>query len=652
MRIPNETIERIKQSADIVEVVSDFISLKKRGANYQACCPFHNEKTPSFSVNPVRQIFKCFGCGAAGDPIKFVMDIEGIGYNEALRYLAQKYQIEVAEEVQSPEEVNRQNERESILIVLNFAQQFFQNNLFENEEGQGIGLSYFRNRGFNDPSIKTFGLGYSLNEWDAFIKEATKRGYNPDILAKAGLTNHKEGENRFYDRFRGRVMFPIHNVAGKVIAFGARILSADKTQPKYINSPETEVYHKSKILYGIAQAKNAIRNEDSCYLVEGYTDAISLHQAGIQNVVASSGTSLTEDQIKLMSRFTQNVTILYDGDAAGIKAALRGLDMVLEEGLNVSLVTLPDGEDPDSYVFKVGAEGFKKHVKQHTKDFISFKTEMLLHEAGNDPFKRASAIVEVVESITKIPDAIKRQVFFKRTADLMNVDEQTLISESNKIVRKQQNQKQTRQAEQPPRPDEGISDFDIGLLENIVGPDISSPTQEPTRSKAFYQEQRCVQLLIGYATNEIEVGITLCHYVLSQLGDIEFETPIFNHILSSFRERFLHNEILPTEYFINHIDPEIQQLSISLLVEKYQLNDWEQQGVIVPTEVERLHDAAYNNVLRIKKCITEQRMAEIQGLLPKVGNNIEEEMELLRQFMFFKQKDNEIAKMLGTVISG
>ena len=373
MRINQETADRIKQTADIVEVVGDFVSLKKRGANYTACCPFHNEKSPSFNVNPARQIYKCFGCGAAGDPVKFVMELEKIGYGEALRYLAKKYNIEIEEQAATPEEVNRQNERESLLIVLNFAQQNFQNLLMTHEEGQAIGLSYFRNRGFNDQTIKQFGLGYSLNEWDGLAKVATQRGYNVEVLEKAGLAIRKDDErspaaSRYYDRFRGRVMFPVHNVSGKVIAFGARILTNDKNQPKYINSPETEVYHKSDVLYGIFQAKNAIRQEDVCYLVEGYTDVISLHQAGIQNVVASSGTSLTIEQIRLIARFTPNVTILYDGDAAGIKAALRGLDMVLEEGLNVSLVTLPDGEDPDSYVYKVGAEGFKAHVKTATKE--------------------------------------------------------------------------------------------------------------------------------------------------------------------------------------------------------------------------------------------------------------------------------------------
>jgi len=442
MRINPETVDRIKQAADIVEVVGDFVSLKKKGANYSACCPFHNEKTPSFNVNPVRQIYKCFGCGAAGDAIKFVMDVDGIGYGEALRYLADKYGIEVAEEEVTNEEAVRQNARESLYIVLNYAKNFYQQHLHENEEGQAIGLSYFRERGFSNNILKKFELGYSLDKWDSFSKEALEKGYSAEVLEKAGLLIHKEGSSTSgYDRFRGRVIFPIHNVAGKVIAFGARILKTDKNQPKYLNSPETEVYHKSEVLYGIYQAKNAVRQQDHCYLVEGYTDVISLQQAGIENVVASSGTSLTTEQIKLIGRFTPNVTILYDGDVAGIKAALRGLDLVLEEGLNVSIVLFPDGDDPDSYVRKVGAEAFKEYLRKASKDFITFKTETLLQDAGNDPFRLAAVIGEVVNSIIKIPDAIKRQVFFHRTADMLKVDEQMLITEGNKLLRKQQSQK-------------------------------------------------------------------------------------------------------------------------------------------------------------------------------------------------------------------
>ncbi len=668
MRISPETTERIKQAADIVEVVGDFVSLKKRGTNYTACCPFHNEKSPSFNVNPVRQIFKCFGCGAGGDSIKFVMDIEGIGYGEALRFLAQKYSIEIEEERATPEEFLRQNERESLFIVLNFAQQYYQKILLESTEGQAIGLSYFRGRSLTDQTIKSFGLGYSLNEWDGLLKEATKRGYNVDILEKAGLVMKKEGEKaRTYDRFRSRVMFPVHNVSGKVIAFGARILVKDPNQPKYLNSPETDVYHKSKVLYGIYQAKNAIRSADICYLVEGYTDVISLHQAGIQNVVASSGTSLTEDQIRLIARFTPNVTILYDGDAAGIKAAIRGLDMVLEEGLNVSLVLFPDGEDPDSFVYKVGAEAFKKYINDNTKDFITFKTEYLLKEAGDNPFKRAEAIGDIVSSISKIPDAIKRQIFTSRTANLMRVDEQTLISEGNKILRKKTEEKpRERRAEKPATESVINQEFDDifltveegePMIDYPLEPIVLKPkttTAEPStqvQSKRFGHEQECVRLLICHATQELEPDVSLCHYVLSELGAIEFETPIFQHLMDSFRMAFARGEVLNTNYFIGHQDTEIQQLAITLVSEKYELSEnWERHEIFVPTEIDKLADAAYSNILRIKKSVAEQRMTQLQSEL-RSTKDIDTENELLRQFMYFKDVDKQISGLLGVIVS-
>jgi DNA primase len=670
MRISPETTERIKQAADIVEVVGDFVSLKKRGVNYTACCPFHNEKSPSFNVNPVRQIFKCFGCGAGGDSIKFVMDIEGIGYGEALRFLAQKYSIEIEEEQATPEEFLRQNERESLFIVLNFAQQYFQKTLLDTTEGQAIGLSYFRGRSLTDQTIKTFGLGYSLNEWDGLLREALKRGYNADVLEKAGLVMRKEGEKaRTYDRFRSRVMFPVHNVSGKVIAFGARILVKDPNQPKYLNSPETDVYHKSKVLYGIYQAKNAIRAADICYLVEGYTDVISLHQAGIQNVVASSGTSLTEDQIKLIARFTPNVTILYDGDAAGIKAAIRGLDMVLEEGLNVSLVLFPDDEDPDSFVYKVGAEAFKQYINDNTKDFITFKTEYLLKEAGDNPFKRAEAIGDIVSSISKIPDSIKRQIFTSRTADLMRVDEQTLISEGNRILRKKSEEKpREKRAEKPISESVINQEFDDifltveegePMIDYHLEPITLKPKTTPTspsatanvQSKRFMHEQECVRLMICHATQELEPDVSLCHYVLSELGTIEFETPVFQHLMDSFRTAFARGEVLNTNYFVGHQDAEIQQIAITLVSEKYELSEnWERHEIFVPTELDKLAEAAYSNILRIKKSVAEQRMTQLQGELRAV-KDIDTENELLRQFMYFKDVDKQISGLLGVIVS-
>lgn len=701
MRIPEETVERIRQSADILEVINDFVSLKKRGSNYIACCPFHNEKTPSFNVNPTRQIYKCFGCGKAGDAVRFVMDIENIGYGEALRYLAKKYGIEIEEQEQTPEDLLRQNERESLLIVLNFAKTFFQETLLTTDEGKSIGLSYFRERGFTNPTIEAFELGYTLDQWDALLQEGQRRGHSQNLLEKAGLILIKEaeagGNRKVFDRFRGRVMFPIHNVSGRVIAFGARILKTDKNQPggappKYLNSPETTVYHKSQVLYGIFQAKQAIRQEDVCYLTEGYTDVISLHQAGIKNVVASSGTSLTTEQIRLIARFTPNVTILYDGDAAGIKAALRGLDMVLEEGLNLKLLLLPDGEDPDSYVHKVGAEDFKEYIRKNSQDFIDFKASQWLTEAGDDPLKRAEGISDVCASITKIPDLLKRQTLSQRVAQVFHVSEQSVISEINRLLRKQQEQnkknadRHQRSADsdrhQPaagavPALSEPSLDDINALLEGLnIGPAdattpgaIASPAQSierinPVRTTLSYQEEECIRLLMNYGARELEPGITLCQYVLSELHEINFQTSPYNLMLTLFREAYSRGDILTAGNFLNrHADtPEqpddidIQNQAIHLTTPRYEISDgWLKHEIIVPSEEEIgiLADAAYRNILRIKKMLAEQRMSALQQLLRESANKAPEESDqILAEFMHFKRIDIQISNLLGTVISG
>lgn len=690
MRIPEETVERIRQAADIVEVVGDFVSLKKRGSNYTACCPFHNEKSPSFNVNPTRQIYKCFGCGMAGDAVKFVMDIENVSYVESLRYLAKKYGIEIAEQEQTPEDLLRQNERESLLIVLNFAKTFFQEMLQTTDEGKSIGLSYFRERGFTNPTIDAFELGYTLDKWDALLLEGTRRGYSRDLLEKAGLILSKEntngGENKAFDRFRGRVMFPIHNVSGRVIAFGARILKADKTQPKYLNSPETTVYHKSEVLYGIFQAKQAIRQEDVCYLTEGYTDVISLHQAGIKNVVASSGTSLTTEQIRLIARFTPNVTILYDGDAAGIKAALRGLDMVLEEGLNLRLLLLPDGEDPDSYVHKVGAETFKEYIRSQAKDFIDFKASRWLTEAGNDPLKRAEGISDVCASITKIPDALKRQTLSQRVAQVFGIGEQTVISEINRLLRKQQEQgkKETdRQRDRQDRqqPTEGSTASDINALLSEAGisqlepgrvdgtPVVPAPSglrPSAVRTGISYQEEECIRLLINYGARELEPGITLCQYVLSELHEIDFQTYPFDLILTLFREAYGRGDILTAGDFLNRRsgdetanrpdDADMQHQAIHLTTPRYEISDgWLKHEIHVPSEEEIgiLADAAYRNILRIKKMLAEQRMAILQQKLRETSTRSPDEADqLMTEFMHVKRIDMDISLLLGTVISG
>jgi DNA primase len=661
MRINPETVDRIKQTADIVEVVGDFVSLKKKGANYSACCPFHNEKSPSFNVNPVRQIFKCFGCGAAGDAIKFVMDIDGVGYGEALRYLADKYQIEIQEEEVTDEEALRQNTRDSLYIILNFAKNFYQQQLHQTDEGQSVGISYFRERGFTNDIQKKFELGYSTDTWDALTKEALQKGYTPEILSKAGLLIHKEGsQTAGYDRFRGRVIFPIHNVAGKVIAFGARILKTDKSQPKYLNSPETEVYHKSDILYGIYQAKNAIRQLEACYLVEGYTDVVSLHQAGIENVVASSGTSLTTEQIRLIGRFTPNITILYDGDMAGIKAALRGLDLVLEEGLNVSIVLFPDGEDPDSYVRRVGAEAFKEYLKKSSRDFITFKTETLLQDAGNDPFRLAAVIGEVVNSIIKIPDAIKRQVFFHRTSEMMKVDEQMLISEGNKLLRKLHTQPKpqergNRSNQFAPQGPQDIPFSDDGPPPNLFESEEPSPTgdieEQTQRTKLYYQEEAFIRLLVLYGANELEPNISVCAYVLGEIQGIDFKDPVFHHLLTLFRENFSRQHVLQTDYFQNHHESEIRDLTISWLTSKYELSSlWtEKFEIYVPSELDVLDKSSFINILRLKKAFIEEKMKMCMEELKKATTE-ESENTIMNEYIFYKGISMAAAKELGSVI--
>src|ERR1700710_2349174 len=430
--ITKPTIDRIMEAIDIVDVVGEFVQLKKRGANYVGLSPFANERTPSFTVSPAKGIFKDFSSGKGGSAITFLMELEKFTYPEALRWLAKKYGIEVEETVDPTENKEEAQRRESLMIVTAYAAKFFHESLLNTDEGKNIGLSYFMERGFSNETIRKFELGYSPDQWEAFTGQAIREGYQQEFLVESGLSV-KRDNGTLYDRYRGRVMFPIHNFTGRVIAFGGRTLKSDKNVPKYVNSPESEIYHKSNVLYGLYFAKKAIREEDNCYLVEGYADVISVHQAGIENVVASSGTSLTVEQIRLIGRLTKNITILYDGDAAGIKASLRGLDLILEEGLNVKVVLFPDGHDPDSYVRLLGSTGFKNYIEQNKQDFILYKTNILLKEAGKDPIRRAEVIREVVESIAKIPDSIKASVFIKECSHIMQIDERALLSELNKM---------------------------------------------------------------------------------------------------------------------------------------------------------------------------------------------------------------------------
>ena len=645
--ISRATTDKVKERADIEEVVGDYVPLKKKGQNLWACCPFHNESTPSFSISPAKQIYKCFGCGKAGDPIQFVMDIEGIGFNEAIRQLAQKYGIEIEEEKQAtPEAVQAFNERESLYIVLGFARDLFVKNL-ETDEGKAIGLSYFKERGFRPEIIQKFDLGYALDAWDSLLLAAKKAGYAEEILLKAGLVLQKEGDShRVYDRFRSRVTFTIHNLSGKPIAFGARILSSDKKQPKYINSPETEVYHKSDVLYGIYQAKKSIREKDNCFLVEGYTDVLSLHQAGIENVVASSGTSLTENQVKLIKRFTDNITVLYDGDAAGIKASLRGIDLILEGGLNVKAVVFPNGDDPDSYARKVGADAFGEYLKSQSRDFIAFQIGLYAEEIQGDPIKRAELIRHVVGSLSKIPDPINRAVFVSQSAKLLELEEGIVQTEVNKILLKSEKDRYFREQR------------DGGEEKETPLEDLLPAQQEPVsfQSMIFLQERETMRLLVNYGFETVSDQTLVCDYLLQETAELQFETPVFRKILEMYQGA-LENKILPQpEYFLDGEDAEVKREVINMITKKYELSTlWETRyQIFTHHEADDLAKTVYDNILHLKKKVIKKLLEEAKQKIKEAESGqmeTEEVSHRIEVYMELKKYQVEIDRQLGIVVS-
>jgi DNA primase len=563
--ITKETIAKINDEADVVDVLSDFITLKKAGSNFKANCPFHHEKTPSFVISPAKQIYKCFGCGKAGDSVKFVMEHEHFSYVDALKYLAQKYNIPIEETVQSPEFIEQESKREGLYVVNEFAKDFFSFNMHEHEEGKSIGLSYFKERGFSAEIIKKFQLGYALASYSSLTDAALEKGYQLEILQKAGLSSKKE--NTKFDFFRERVMFPIHGVSGKVLGFGGRILKNNVKSPKYINTPDTDIYDKSKVLYGIFYAKNAIRKADECFLVEGYTDVISLNQAGIENVVSSSGTSLTKDQVRLIKRYTENVTVLYDGDAAGIKAALRGIDIILENGLNVKVVLLPENQDPDSFVREKGFEGFEDFVTENKKDFILFKLELLLADAKNDPIKKAALVGDIIESISKIPDAIKRSIYLKETSGLLGVGEQILLNESNKKRKDILNQQKKEQD----RAEENL-ESDQAVVEDLLKTDDDYVDAGISIEKF---ERDVIRTLIEYGGKPYTEDSLTIDYILEQLEGI----PLDNELHLKFVEQAKGLSAIQKEglsdFFVNHSDEEISNLAITLVLGNYNRYDSE-----------------------------------------------------------------------------
>jgi len=639
--ISRNTIDEIKSRIDIIDVVGDFINLKRSGQNYKALSPFTNEKTASFYVVPTKGIFKDFSSGKGGDAITFVMEHEGMSYTEALRFLAKKYGVEIKEEQVQEKDVFAQSERDSLYIVMNYAKDYFKELLHKSDEGQSIGLSYFRERGFTDRNIEKFELGYALNEWNGFEKVALKAGYSPEILEKAGLIVKRENGNT-YDRFRGRVIFPVHNLSGKVIAFGARMLGKEKDQPKYINSPETDIYHKSNVLYGMFQAKNEIRKHEFCYLVEGYTDVISLHQSGIENVVASSGTALTEEQIKLMRRFTENVTVLFDGDAAGIKAALRGIDLVLKGGLNVRIVLLPDGEDPDSFSKKRGSSELVKFLKEHTQDFISFKIDLYTADASKDPIKKAELIRDILTSVTAIPDPLKRTVYLQECSKKLEVPLSVLSIEVKKILLSAKSN-EARAERKPEQVADGLS-ASLSEIHSLSKSFLLSSEE----SLALF-EKEFIKVLINQGHYRTAEGEHAHEYLFRESQDVEFLNPLHQEIVDQYRvEVAKGNSIKPAD-FLQALSPAAASYVSGFLVQKYFISEgWKRHHIIIGDEY-LLDNATVKVIMQLKLGII-MKMLHDNLHKAKELKTVKEQNEMIDIQATLDEYKNEIAKSLGRIV--
>ncbi len=677
--IPANTVQEIIDTAKVEDVVGDYVNLKRRGVNLIGNCPFHNEKTPSFTVSPTKNIYKCFGCGKAGNSVQFMMDHEQYSFPEALKYLAKKYGIEIAEVEKSPEQRQEAQLHDSLYIINEYARDYYQEQMLETDTGKSVALHYFKERGFREETIKKFGLGFAPEKKDNFTLNAVNKGYKADLLKKLGLTT-----NYGSDFFRNRVMFAIHNLSGKVIGFGGRILQKNVKAPKYINSPETEIYNKSRVLYGSYFAKKGIRKLDECIMVEGYTDVISLHQAGIDNVVASSGTSLTVDQIQLVKRFSQNMKILYDGDAAGVKAALRGLDLVLEQDMNVRVVLLPEGEDPDSYLQKVGTTAFREYITDNAKDFILFKTQLLLEEAAGDPIKKAELIQDIVSSIAKIPDPIKRSLYVKECSNVMGVDENLLIAESNKTVSQNEEKKKQERAnrirreaqlakrkgqiargEAVPFPSEE-SNFPesetpyANIEQGNLAPSNQGSSQESKSSNEF-QEKDIIRILIssGNRIFDKEENQTIAQFLLMNLEEVlsDFDNKKYEIILNEVVRLVKDKKEITPGHFTNHQNAEIQQIAIDVLHSPFEYSpNWEEihnmplRNQTMPEENFANDGMQALQRFKLKKVI---KMCELnQGRIQTAMNEKDEDqiMKLLKVQKHLLEMRNVIAKSLNTVI--
>jgi DNA primase len=645
--IDQATIEKIFETADIVEVISEFVQLKKAGTNFKGLSPFSNEKTPSFMVSPSKGIYKDFSSGKGGNVVGFLMEIEKLSYPDALRYLARRYNIQLVEKERTEEEVQQDNERESLLVVSSYAQKYYSNNLLNSAEGKAVGYKYLMERGVRDDTIEKFQLGYSFNERDAFSLEAKKNSYKPDYLVKTGLSIEKNGS--LFDRFAGRVMFPIHGISGSVIGFGGRTLRSDKDTAKYLNSPESEIYHKSKVLYGLFFAKKAIVNSEKCYLVEGYTDVISMHQAGIENVVASSGTALTVEQIRLIKRFTQNITIIYDGDEAGIKASFRGIDLVLEEGLNVRVLLLPDGEDPDSFSKKHSATELKDFIKENEKDFISFKSQILLKDTVNDPIKKANLINDIVRSISVIPQGITRAVYLRECSTLLEVDENVLLTELNKIRRKTEESKWSSRT-----PERAALDAPAQpLLPSFVDEIYSE-----------HEERDIIYFLLKFANEKLRLPaennaeISVAEYIIREVknDNLEFKNLIYKKVFEEISRKIEKGERIEEKTFTYSEDKMISELAVEIFTSRYEISKvWKRKDTYIELPGENLGSEVPKTVLAYKNKIVMIALSELYIKMKNTDSETAAEKitDIQKQVMNLNEIKRVISKDLGerTIIS-
>ncbi|THD68897.1 DNA primase [Robertkochia marina] len=651
--IAKETIDKVFDAARVEEVIGDFVQLKRSGSNFKGLSPFTDERTPSFMVSPVKQIWKDFSSGKGGNVVAFIMEHEHFTYPEAIKYLAKKYGIEVEETEQSNEQKEKAGERESMYLVSEFARTYFKDNLFKTEPGKAIGLSYFKERGFKVETIEAFQLGYCLDQWDAFTKTALDKGYQLEFLEKTGLTIVK-GEDRMFDRFKGRVMFPIHSMSGRVLGFGGRILKTDKKAAKYLNSPESEIYHKSKVLYGLYQAKQSIAKEDNCYLVEGYTDVIQFYQSGITNVVASSGTALTPEQIRLVNRLTKNITVLFDGDAAGLRASMRGIDLILEQGMNVKVVTFPEGEDPDSFAASNSPDELQYFLDTNAKDFIQFKASVLVNEAQNDPVKKAETIRDIVHSIGKIPDRIQREVYIQECSRIMDISEEVLFNSLAQLGKKELAEaskkfKKEQKAFEVVRPEQKVEKIDTQqfLERKIIELLLLYGMEEGEFQDLVLKEDDKGELVLEPEVHGAKVFEKI--YLDLQQDEVELSNPLFRDVYVHLIEEMHANETFTIESFLNKTAPEIASELSSILMddEKYNLHNWDKNNIFVKEKKAGMTQLVSETILSLRCHLIDKRVDQLQNEVLKTENGSH---EILEEIMNYHQLKKLLSNKLNRVL--